>query len=58
MNATPAQVAWLLAQKPWILLIPGTRNENHLTENTDDPVAETNADKFWKQNDAACCEWP
>ena len=36
-NATPAQiaVAWLLAQKPWIVPIPGTRSENHLTENTD-----------------------
>jgi aryl-alcohol dehydrogenase-like predicted oxidoreductase len=36
-NATPAQIAlaWMLAQKPWIVPIPGTRNENHLTENTD-----------------------
>ena len=36
-KATPAQIAlaWLLAQKPWIVPIPGTRNENHLTENTD-----------------------
>jgi aryl-alcohol dehydrogenase-like predicted oxidoreductase len=36
-NATPAQIAlaWLLAQKQWIVPIPGTRNENHLTENTD-----------------------
>ena len=34
-NATPAQIAlaWLLAQKPWIVPIPGTRNLNHLTEN-------------------------
>jgi aryl-alcohol dehydrogenase-like predicted oxidoreductase len=34
-NATPAQVslAWLLAQKPWIVPIPGTRNVNHLREN-------------------------
>jgi aryl-alcohol dehydrogenase-like predicted oxidoreductase len=34
-NATPAQVAlaWLLAQKPWIVPIPGTRNVNHLGEN-------------------------
>jgi len=37
-NATPAQVAlaWLMAQKPWIVPIPGTtqmahwRGENHL----------------------------
>jgi aryl-alcohol dehydrogenase-like predicted oxidoreductase len=34
-NATPAQVAlaWLLAQKPWIVPIPGTRNIDHLEEN-------------------------
>jgi len=34
-NATPAQIAiaWLLAQKPWIVPIPGTRYEEHLTEN-------------------------
>lgn len=35
-NATPAQVAlaWLLAQKPWIVPIPGTRSIAHLNENT------------------------
>jgi aryl-alcohol dehydrogenase-like predicted oxidoreductase len=34
-NATPAQIvlAWLLAQKPWIVPIPGTRNVEHLEEN-------------------------
>lgn len=34
-GATPSQVAlaWLLAQKPWIVPIPGTRNVNHLYEN-------------------------
>jgi len=34
-NATPAQIAlaWLLAQKPWIVPIPGTRNIHHLDEN-------------------------
>lgn len=33
--ATPAQIAlaWLLAQKPFIVPIPGTRNVNHLAEN-------------------------
>lgn len=33
--ATPAQIAlaWLLAQKPFIVPIPGTRNINHLEEN-------------------------
>jgi aryl-alcohol dehydrogenase-like predicted oxidoreductase len=34
-NATPAQIAlaWLLAQKPFIVPIPGTRNPEHLREN-------------------------
>jgi aryl-alcohol dehydrogenase-like predicted oxidoreductase len=34
-GATPAQVAlaWLLAQKPWIVPIPGTTNMDHLREN-------------------------
>ncbi|MET0992636.1 MAG: aldo/keto reductase [Mycobacterium sp.] len=34
-NATPAQiaVAWLLAQRPFIVPIPGTRNIDHLEEN-------------------------
>ena len=34
-GATPAQIslAWLLAQKPWIVPIPGTRNPDHLNEN-------------------------
>ena len=34
-NATPAQIAlaWLLAQKPWIVPIPGTIKLNRLEEN-------------------------
>ena len=34
-GATPSQIAlaWLLAQKPWIVPIPGTRNPSHLDEN-------------------------
>jgi aryl-alcohol dehydrogenase-like predicted oxidoreductase len=34
-NATPAQIslAWLQAQKPWIVPIPGTSNMQHLMEN-------------------------
>jgi len=34
-NATPAQVAlaWLLARKPWIVPIPGSRKLNRLEEN-------------------------
>ncbi|WP_298738814.1 aldo/keto reductase [uncultured Chitinophaga sp.] len=35
-NATPAQIAlaWLLAQKPWIVPIPGTTKMTRLEENT------------------------
>lgn len=34
-NSTPAQLAlaWLLAQKPWIVPIPGTTNIAHMEEN-------------------------
>jgi aryl-alcohol dehydrogenase-like predicted oxidoreductase len=34
-NATPAQIAlaWLLAQKPWIVPIPGTKRRERLEEN-------------------------
>jgi aryl-alcohol dehydrogenase-like predicted oxidoreductase len=34
-NAVPAQIAlaWLLAQKPWIVPIPGTTKINHLEQN-------------------------
>jgi aryl-alcohol dehydrogenase-like predicted oxidoreductase len=37
-GATPAQIAlaWLMAQKPWIVPIPGTRNMDHLRENLDE----------------------
>jgi len=52
-NATPAQIAlaWLLAQKPWIVPIPGTTKLNRLEENigavevelTPDDLREINA---------------
>jgi aryl-alcohol dehydrogenase-like predicted oxidoreductase len=34
-NATPSQIAlaWLMAQKPFIVAIPGTRNMDHLNDN-------------------------
>jgi len=34
-EATPAQIAlaWLLAQKPWIVPIPGTTNPERFNEN-------------------------
>jgi aryl-alcohol dehydrogenase-like predicted oxidoreductase len=36
-QATPAQVAlaWLLARKPWIVPIPGTRTQGHMEQNLD-----------------------
>ena len=46
-GATPAQVAlaWLLAQKPWIVPIPGTRKVERLEENIgSDAVHLTDAD--------------
>ena len=45
-NATPAQVAlaWLLAQKPWIVPIPGTRRLERLDENLGAADLELTAD--------------
>jgi aryl-alcohol dehydrogenase-like predicted oxidoreductase len=46
MNATAAQVAlaWLLAQKPWIVPIPGTRRVERLDENLGAAAVELTAD--------------
>jgi aryl-alcohol dehydrogenase-like predicted oxidoreductase len=43
-NATPAQVAlaWLLAQKPWIVPIPGTTKLHRLQENVAAAAVELN----------------
>ena len=45
-NATPAQIAlaWLLAQKPWIVPIPGTTKLNRLKENIAAVSVELSAD--------------
>jgi aryl-alcohol dehydrogenase-like predicted oxidoreductase len=45
-KATPAQVAlaWLLAQKPWIVPIPGTRKLERLDENIGAAAVELTAD--------------
>jgi len=45
-NATPAQIAlaWLLAQKPWIVPIPGTRRMERLQENIGATTVELTAD--------------
>ena len=44
-NATPAQIAlaWLLAQKPWIVPIPGTTKLHRLKENVDANAVELSA---------------
>lgn len=45
-RATPAQIAlaWLLAQKPWIVPIPGTTKLNRLEENIGAAAVELTAD--------------
>ena len=45
-NATPAQLAlaWLLAQKPWIVPIPGTRKLERLDENIGAVAVELTSD--------------
>jgi aryl-alcohol dehydrogenase-like predicted oxidoreductase len=45
-KATPAQIAlaWLLAQKPWIVPIPGTTKLNRLKENIDAALVELTSD--------------
>src|SRR6478735_950812 len=47
-NATPAQVAlaWLLAQKPWIVPIPGTTKLHRLEENIGSVDIEFSADEL------------
>jgi aryl-alcohol dehydrogenase-like predicted oxidoreductase len=44
-GATPAQIAlaWLLAQKPWLVPIPGTSNIHRLTENLGGAAVELSA---------------
>ena len=45
-GATPAQIAlaWLLAQKPWIVPIPGTTKRHRLEENVGAAAVELTAD--------------
>jgi aryl-alcohol dehydrogenase-like predicted oxidoreductase len=53
-NATPAQVAlaWLLAQKPWIVPIPGTTKLHRLEENVGAANIELTADDLRELNEA------
>ena len=54
-NATPAQIAlaWLLAQKPWIVPIPGTTKLHRLEENIDAVEVELTADDLREIDRAA-----
>ena len=56
-SATPAQIAlaWLLAQKPWIVPIPGTTKLNRLEENIGAVEVELTADDL-RQIDSAASE--
>jgi aryl-alcohol dehydrogenase-like predicted oxidoreductase len=54
-NATPAQIAlaWLLAQKPWIVPIPGTTKLHRLDENIGAVSLELTSDDLRKIDSAA-----
>ena len=54
-NATPAQIAlaWLLAQKPWIVPIPGTTKLSRLDENIGSMSIELTSDDLSKVDNAA-----
>src|SRR5207253_110817 len=54
-NATPAQIAlaWLLAQKPWIVPIPGTRKLERLEENIGAVAVELTPDDLREIDSAA-----
>lgn len=54
-KATPAQIAlaWLLAQKPWIVPIPGTRKLERLDENLGAADIELTAEDLREIDDAA-----
>jgi len=54
-NATPAQIAlaWLLAQKPWIVPIPGTTKLHRMDENIGAAAVELTADDLQQINTAA-----
>jgi aryl-alcohol dehydrogenase-like predicted oxidoreductase len=54
-KATPAQIAlaWLLAQKPWIVPIPGTTKLNRVEENIGAAAIELTADDLRDIDSAA-----
>jgi aryl-alcohol dehydrogenase-like predicted oxidoreductase len=53
-QATPAQIAlaWLLAQKPWIVPIPGTTKLHRLKENIGAAAITLNASELRQIEDA------
>ena len=53
-QATPAQIAlaWLMAQKPWIVPIPGTRKLHRLKENLGAAAIELTAQELNELNSA------
>jgi aryl-alcohol dehydrogenase-like predicted oxidoreductase len=53
-EATPAQIAlaWLLAQKPWIVPIPGTTKMSRLEENVASSDIELDVEELKEINDA------
>ena len=54
MGATPAQIAlaWLLAQKPWIVPIPGTTKLSRLEENIGAVAVDLTPDDLREIEDA------
>lgn len=54
-NITPAQVAiaWLLAQKPWIVPIPGTTKLHRLNENLGAATIELSSDEIQELSSAS-----
>jgi aryl-alcohol dehydrogenase-like predicted oxidoreductase len=54
-GATPAQVAlaWLLAQKPWIVPIPGTTKLHRLEENLGATAVELSLEDLREINNVA-----
>jgi aryl-alcohol dehydrogenase-like predicted oxidoreductase len=54
-GATPGQIAlaWLLAQKPWIVPIPGTTKQHRMEENSGAADIELSADEVTEITDAA-----
>ena len=53
-KTTPARIAlaWLLAQKPWIVPIPGTTQMAHMFDNIGAPDVVFSGDELKELNDA------